>query len=96
MILFCYLLFLPLYFQHLSLHHFIIECPNFTLLKTGGEGEGFFLLVKRGGMSKILHDVEGGGYEIFLPLKTVLNLIMLDDIAFLWPGLEREKHCSSS
>ena len=49
-------------------------------------------------MSKILHDVEGGGgeYEIFLPLKTVLNLIMLDGIAFLWPGLEREKHCSSS
>ena len=50
-------------------------------------------------MSKILHDVEGGGggeYEIFLSLKTVLNLIMLDDIAFLWPGLEREKHCSSS
>ena len=53
-------------------------------------------------MSKILHDVEGvwggGGENIkhFYPFKTVLNLIMLVDIAFLWPGLEREKHCSSS
>ena len=51
-------------------------------------------------MSKILHDVEWGGgggeYEIFLPLKTVLNLTMLDDITFLWPRLEREKHCSPS
>ena len=70
--LFCNLLFLPLYFQHLSLHHFIIFNAQILLsLRPEGKGEGGgggFLLVKRG-MSKILHDVKGGNMKYFCPLR---------------------------
>ena len=48
---FCYLLCLPLYFKHRSLHHFIrISLFNAQLLlslRPEGRGRGGFLLVKR-------------------------------------------------